>query len=316
MTLDVRNAIFSGVSSDVAATAAAGSGSVVALTSSNFATESEPGAATSVTDPGSGSNQVAEPVLANPSNGFFNQLITSPTIDAGSVDPLLGAIDIGSEARVQGPAPDIGADEILDFVAPETTITSGPPDLDREARPTFGFVASEPGSTFRCTVDDEPAVDCESPYTTDALEHGAHSVRVRAIDPAGNADPTPAERSFEIDRVISGANASARPRQRQRGRPVELAITVRAGEPVRVRGTGRIRLDKRRSFSFDSRAVSLEAGERERLRLRPRKRSASRKILKALRRRSGAAGVIGATFTDGVGNRATLTTPVELRRGA
>ena len=140
-------------------------------------------------------------------------------------------------------------------------------------------------------------------------------MRVRAVDPAGNADPTPAERSFEIDRVISGANASAPPRQPQRGRPVELAITVKASEAVRVRGTGVVRLGKRRSFAFESRTVSIDGGERRRLRVPPRKRSASRKILKALRRGGRTGGIVRATFVDRVGNRATLEVPVTLTRG-
>ena len=40
---------------------------------------------------------------------------------------------------------------------------------------------------------------CTSPLTTAALADGAHSVSVRAIDAAGNIDPTPATRSFTVD---------------------------------------------------------------------------------------------------------------------
>jgi hypothetical protein len=35
----------------------------------------------------------------------------SPTIDAGTAVPLLGSFDFEGQARIQGPAPDIGADE-------------------------------------------------------------------------------------------------------------------------------------------------------------------------------------------------------------
>ncbi len=40
---------------------------------------------------------------------------------------------------------------------------------------------------------------CTSPHTTPQLSDGAHSFEVRAIDAAGNADPTPATRSFTVD---------------------------------------------------------------------------------------------------------------------
>ena len=82
-----------------------------------------------------------------------------------------------------------------------------------------------------------------------------------------------------------------------------------------MRGTGVVRLGKRRSFAFESRTVSIDGGERRRLRVPPRKRSASRKILKALRRGGRTGGVVRATFVDRVGNRATLEVPVMLTRG-
>ncbi len=40
---------------------------------------------------------------------------------------------------------------------------------------------------------------CTSPHTTPPLSDGAHSFEVRAIDAAGNVDPTPARRSFTVD---------------------------------------------------------------------------------------------------------------------
>jgi hypothetical protein len=54
------------------------------------------------------------------------------------------------------------------------------------------------GSTFQCTIDAGSFVSCASPHTTAPLVDGAHTFRVRAIDPVGNADPTPATRIFTI----------------------------------------------------------------------------------------------------------------------
>jgi uncharacterized protein YkwD len=77
------------------------------LTNSNFASQS---AGVTVNGPG---NQGGAPLLANPGGGDFHQLPGSPTINAGLVDPLAGALDFDGEPRLLGLLPDIGADEYL-----------------------------------------------------------------------------------------------------------------------------------------------------------------------------------------------------------
>ena len=86
-----------------------GSGAVIALDHSNYVDVSASGDDASVV--GSPTNQAAVPLFANAAAGNFHQLAGSPTINAGIADPLLGALDIDRQARVQGAAPDIGADE-------------------------------------------------------------------------------------------------------------------------------------------------------------------------------------------------------------
>src|SRR3954463_507818 len=59
-----------------------------------------------------GNNQTnTEPVFANAAGADYHQAPTSPTIDGGTADPLLGTADIDGEGRTLGLAPDIGADE-------------------------------------------------------------------------------------------------------------------------------------------------------------------------------------------------------------
>src|SRR3954471_11616324 len=59
-----------------------------------------------------GNNQTnSEPVFANAAAADYHQAPTSPTIDGGTADPLLGTADIDGEGRTLGLAPDIGADE-------------------------------------------------------------------------------------------------------------------------------------------------------------------------------------------------------------
>jgi hypothetical protein len=91
-----------------------GGGGVAAslsLVNSNYRTAEADGPGAVVTPAGTGTNQTAMPILASPSTGDVRQVIGSPTIDAGAPNPLLGTFDFEREPRVQGTAPDIGADE-------------------------------------------------------------------------------------------------------------------------------------------------------------------------------------------------------------
>jgi len=86
-----------------------------------------------------------------------------------------------------------------DLTPPDTTITSGPSGTTEDSTPTFGFTATEAGSTFQCRIDGGAWESCTTPYTTADLADGAHTFDVRAIDAAGNIDATPASRSFTVE---------------------------------------------------------------------------------------------------------------------
>jgi len=80
---------------------------------------------------------------------------------------------------------------------PETTITKRPKAKTRKRRATLAFASSEPGSSFECSFDGDPFAGCVSPKLK-TLGKGRHVFKVRAIDPAGQADPTPAEASWKV----------------------------------------------------------------------------------------------------------------------
>ena len=86
----------------------------------------------------------------------------------------------------------------LDQLAPETTITKGPKKKTTKRRPRFTFASSEFGSTFQCQLDAGQFQPCSSPFKPPKLRLGKHKLRVEAIDPAGNVDPTPAVRKFKV----------------------------------------------------------------------------------------------------------------------
>src|SRR5207247_1191438 len=87
----------------------------------------------------------------------------------------------------------------VDLTAPQTTIDSSPSSPTNDTTPTFAFSASEPGSTFQCRVDGGSWASCTSPHTTAALAEGTHIFDVRATDPSGNTDGSPASFTWTID---------------------------------------------------------------------------------------------------------------------
>ena len=65
---------------------------------------------------------------------------------------------------------------------------------------TVEFTSDEPGSTFECSLDGQPFAACTSPRTWTQLAVGAHAVRVRAVDPVGRMDATPATATWSVRR--------------------------------------------------------------------------------------------------------------------
>ena len=89
----------------------------------------------------------------------------------------------------------------VDTVPPQTTIVSTPPPTSGSASAPFTFTSSEPDSTFVCRLDDGGISPCASPQTYAGLGDGSHTFQVQAVDPAGNADSTPASYSWQIQGV-------------------------------------------------------------------------------------------------------------------
>jgi uncharacterized repeat protein (TIGR01451 family) len=87
----------------------------------------------------------------------------------------------------------------VDSRAPETTITGGPSGTVTSTSATFAFAADE-AATFTCALDGAAQAPCTSPATYAGLGDGAHQFTVRATDGVGNTDPTPAMRSFTVQR--------------------------------------------------------------------------------------------------------------------
>jgi len=95
------------------------------------------------------------------------------------------------------PGPGGGATALLDLKAPRTAILRGPKarTADRTAR--FRFASDELRTSFQCRLDGKRFRACASPWRR-KVRPGRHVFAVRAIDAAGNVDPTPAKRAFTV----------------------------------------------------------------------------------------------------------------------
>ena len=80
---------------------------------------------------------------------------------------------------------------------PETTIRKGPKKKTLKRKATFAFDSDTAGSTFECKLDKKDFAPCTSPKKA-KVKPGRHTFQVRAIDPQGNADTTPAKRRWRV----------------------------------------------------------------------------------------------------------------------
>jgi len=98
----------------------------------------------------------------------------------------------------------------LDADPPDTTIVAGPADGSTIGTPVsvFSFASSEGGPRFECRLDNQvqngidtaewQPCDATTGFATPSLDSGLHTFEVRAIDAAGNVDPTPARSTFRV----------------------------------------------------------------------------------------------------------------------
>ena len=86
----------------------------------------------------------------------------------------------------------------VDVKAPSTKLTGFPDDFSQDdAR--FEFTSGEDHSSFECRLDESKYEPCATPKSYSGLDDGEHRFRVRAVDGAGNPDPSPASRKWTVD---------------------------------------------------------------------------------------------------------------------
>src|ERR671916_78027 len=91
---------------------------------------------------------------------------------------------------------------VPDTTPPGTGILVSPPDRTGDTAALFEWFGTDNATPawmleYECSVDGLPYEACASPHEV-SLEPGQHTLRVRAIDLAGNVEETVAERTWEI----------------------------------------------------------------------------------------------------------------------
>lgn len=138
--------------------------------------------------------------------------VSMTNLHLGAGSPAIGTAqtiatvidDIDGDGRPGNLAAEIGADEIPDTNAPDTSITSFPMNPSNSSSATFAFsgtdtFAPEVVASFECKLDAGMFATCTSPTTLMGLSDGSHTFQVRAKDFNGNVDPSPAGFAWVVD---------------------------------------------------------------------------------------------------------------------
>jgi hypothetical protein len=90
--------------------------------------------------------------------------------------------------------------EIVSLPAPDTGSISGYKKVVKGTKPVYTFGSPVAGAVFECQIDAGGFRPCSSPFTvkTRKLPVGKHTLAVRAVQPAGNVDPTPSTFVFKV----------------------------------------------------------------------------------------------------------------------
>jgi outer membrane protein OmpA-like peptidoglycan-associated protein len=99
----------------------------------------------------------------------------------------------------------------IDTAAPSTTVTSQPASLVAANSATVGFNSADAGASFECKLDGGSWTSCSSPRALTGLADGAHTLRIRATDAAGNVEASPAVVSWTVDTTAPSTTVGDHP---------------------------------------------------------------------------------------------------------
>lgn len=165
-----------------------------------------------------------DPGLTNDNTPNFEFASSEPgssfecSVDAGqfvacsspyAIDPPLGDGLHAFEVRATDQVGNLDATAAssgfqVDTTPPETLLYEMEQPVTADITADFAFFGFNAGAnpSYECSIDDAPFSACfvqNEWYETPVLAEGPHTFAVRAIDTAGNVDPTPERHAFRID---------------------------------------------------------------------------------------------------------------------
>ena len=159
---------------------------------------------------------LALPMSAHAAGSSAHYAIPASTVDAGgqrgssahysTEGHLASPAGIGSSAAFG-----IDSGFFAQTIPPETTITNGPSGTVNSTSATFSFSADE-AATFSYKLDGGVQVaNVTGSVDLFAIAQGSHTFSVFAIDAAGNADVTPATRTWTVDTMVPETTITSGP---------------------------------------------------------------------------------------------------------
>ena len=128
-------------------------------------------------------------------------VVTDGRVDLSFSAVIDNAVVAGIEiVPVASPAP-------VDVVPPVTSVSGGPGQgsVQTSGSASFSLGSDEAGS-FQCRFGGAVFVSCPVSYSVSGLGLGVYTLQVRAVDGAGNVDPSPESRTWTVVSATPGAS--------------------------------------------------------------------------------------------------------------
>lgn len=199
-------------------------GNVGPAVSDSFTLDTVAPAATLNSTPAALSNDATPTITFSSADGTatFECSVDSTTTFTACTSPFSPTVGNGSHVlrvRAKDPAGNTGAAVAtdpftVDLVVPPVTIGQAPPAFTNDTTPSVEFSSTDAQATFECSVDSTTTFEsCSSPFTPTVTGQGAHTIRVRALDPAGNvtAQANWASAAFVTDTVAPTTTITGQP---------------------------------------------------------------------------------------------------------